>query len=127
MTITPEQADRLKKNAIPGPWKVRRDEYYESDTGAYSVTEEVTAGGKSLFGQSDDMMLIDFPGNLPLAAAAPDMAETIAGMAEKWGFELDGAIVWMNDRAMAEDAVEGIEAGRVVRQLVGPVEVIDGE
>lgn len=50
---------------------------------------------------------------------------TVAAQTWEWGLNLDGYTHWMNDREMAEDAREGIGAGRIVRRLVGPVEVAE--
>ena len=79
-------------------------------------------------------------------AAAPDIAHTIAGMTEEWGVEADGnALFPINEewhpngeyftecRAGA-DAIRDRMAKlnrhihyRIVRRLVGPLEVIDSE
>lgn len=86
----------------------------------------------------DDTAFSD--GDLTLAAAAPDLAQTIAGMTEEWGVErdrpgtayIDGTVArwttWVGDEARARKAcVISTRGGnpRLVRRLVGPVEVTE--
>lgn len=132
MTITPEQADKWSQGATDGPWYVHTDPdgtLIHDDTGNMCIAVEPVG---SDYREAD----------LTLAAAAPDLAQTIAGMTEEWGVErdrpgsayIDGTvarwITWIGDGARARKACVISHRGgnpRLVRRLVGPVEVIDGE
>lgn len=143
MNITPEQADRLKRNATDGPWVKRRDRDGNPTPVVISVgpTERhhiMTAEPAS----STDRQ----QGDTALIAAAPDMAETIAGMYEEWCVEADGnGLFPVNEEnhpngayfTVCREFAEAVRDRmtklcphvryRLVRRLVGPVEVVDGE
>ena len=134
-SISPERARELLDTASPGPWRVI-DEYPDGVR------------------RPDDSCLIHTPSgeymgimhgkDATLTAAAPDLAETIAGMTyeytvyvylgEKhiiqWSFEEDSHVgEWTDDLDKAEyvrDALikEGRRA-RLVRRLVTDVEVVE--
>lgn len=54
------------------------------------------------------------------------LAQTIAGMRWEWGVEqATGTTQWFGSRTMAEAHAEVRGAFRLVRRLVGPVEVIE--
>ena len=63
----------------------------------------------------------------------PDMAQTIAGMEWQWSVERlteDGSLwlidrPWTCDRELAETWLRKYDGSRLVRQLVGPVEVAE--
>ena len=117
MTITPDQADQWAQRATDGPWSI------DPDYG--TVEPDVISGEGCRFEASDE--------DLALIAAAPDLAQTIAGMTEVWGVEEqadDGGwwriTTWhMNLKDL--DAFHDRPGHRLVRRLLGPVEVIDGE
>lgn len=135
MTITPDQADRMKRNATDGPWFVHTD---PDDVDGTFIHDDLGHMCVAIEPRGSDYR----PDDLELAAAAPEMAETIAGMTEEWGVErdlpwsayIDGTvargITWIGDEARARKACVIPPRGgnpRLVRRLVGPVEVIDGE
>ena len=126
MTITPDQARELLYGATPGPW---------GRTGMGALTD---TDGKVLVHDPDGNM-DDSDANL--AAAAPDLAQTIAGMTEEWGVSRANALFpvreeehpmgahFTPDRAEAEGVRDRMAKlnphthYRLVRRLVGPVEV----
>ena len=116
MTITPDQADQWAQTATDGPWCVHTDPdgtLIHDDTGNMCIAVE-QAG--SDYRKAD----------LDLAAAAPDLAQTIAGMRWEWGVEqATGTTQWFGSRPMAEAHAEVRGAFRLVRRLVGPVEVAE--
>lgn len=76
--------EALLDGATPGPWKFEEHAEYEYPGGAEwgpmltSLEHSVLAGEKDLFGVHNDYVLIEYPGNMRLAAAAPDaVAEVI--------------------------------------------------
>ena len=126
MTITPDQARELLDRATPGPWIMHR----------YVPEDYIRVTGEDLKDIADNGVVED--GDAHLIAAAPDLAQTIAGMRweyavemmeeewevvglygpdEPWGSEADarGAMkAWRSPRPI-----------RLVRRLVGPVEVTE--
>ena len=135
MTIAPDQARELLDGATPGPW----DAYDPGDNSArlYGLHDERIV--KHVRPQESAGSYMDRADG-ELAAAAPDLAQTIAGMTEEWGVErdrpgtayIDGTvarwITWVGDEARARKAcVISPRVGnpRLVRRLVGPVEVTE--
>ena len=127
MTITPDQADQWAQTATDGPWYVHTDPdgtLIHDDTGNRCIAVE-QAG--SDYRKAD----------LDLAAAAPDLAQTIAGMREEWAVEMyhDVDDTWRQYTtwvATREGASQHLTADlgwarqyRLVRRLVGPVEVAE--
>lgn len=133
--ISPERAQELLTGAEPGPWEAMK-EYTDGEPRPYDSHRICTESGV--------YMGIMHGQVAPLAAAAPDMAETIAGMTyeytvyvylgEKhiiqWSFEEDSHVGdWTDDLDKAEyvrDSLtkEGRQA-RLVRRLVTDAEVIE--
>lgn len=127
MTITPDQARALLDGATPGPWDVHTDPddpdgtFIYDDTGNMCIAVE-PAG--SDYREAD----------LALAAAAPDLAQTIAGMRWEWAVEVQEGSKWFNVyswRESLDDAEWDLmkhkgwspdSTFRFVRRLVGPVE-----
>lgn len=133
MTITPDQADRLKQAATSVPWTVHIDSndvdeiYIYSDDGNMCIGIDLRG---SSFTSHD----------LNLAAAAPDMAETIAGMEYDYGIQQPRPEPHMAGHLMTSwgyrlSAAKATYAGltdhgvecHIVRRLVSSPEVIDGE
>lgn len=135
MTITPDQADRMKKNATDGPWFVYTEPgdvdgtYIHDDTGNMCVTIEHVGSDYR-------------PADLELASAAPELAQTVidqakrieeleaqlAGMQWEYGVEqATGTTQWFRSRPMAEAHAEARGAFRLVRKPVGTVEVVDND
>lgn len=125
MTITPDQADHWAQKATDGPWYVHTDPdgtLIHDDTGNMCISVE-QAG--SDYREAD----------LDLAAAAPELAQTIAGMEWQWSVERlteDGSRwlidrPWTCDRELAETWLRKYDGSRLVRRLVGPVVVASGE
>ena len=133
MTITPDQADHWTQTATPGPWYVHTDPddpdgtFIYDDPGNMCVAVE-PAGSAYL------------PADLDLIAAAPDLAQTIAGMRWEYTFQTrPRGLPWRewttqedwfdNHDAAYRAAMNVQDAGsfncRLVRRLVGPAEVIE--
>ena len=137
MTITPDQARELLDGATPGPWKKRRDR--DGTPIAVVVSAGPTERHHIMTAEpacSEERAQAD----TGLIAAAPDLAQTIAGMTEEWGVErdrpcsayIDGTVArwtaWIGDEARARKACAMLPRGgnpRLVRRLVGPVEVTE--
>lgn len=66
----------LLDGAAPGPWIFRED---TADTvyGTQEIGHEVYAGQKYIFSAWNDPVIDEHPETLPLAAAAPDLAEEV--------------------------------------------------
>lgn len=123
MTITPEQADRLKKNATDGPWMLNPQGCILVDDGT-----DAPPGPHGFIGTMWKNGHPDEEANGLLMAAAPDLAQTIAGMRWEYGVErATGAPQWFGSRPMAEAHAEVRGGFRLVRRLVGPTEAIDSE
>lgn len=124
MNITPDQARALLDGATPGPWCLRETDVL-MNARAFHIRKVGQPGirvSATTYGHNDDPELI---------AAAPDMAETIAGMTELWAVEEmadDGGwwriTVWHANRPDAEHFLQGSDR-RLVRRLVGPVETVE--
>ena len=122
MNITPDQADQWTHGTTDGPWEPHPD--YPTMLVNLDQKMEVAA----IPGNPDDCTPED-EANLALIAAAPDLAQTIAGMRWEYGVEqATGTKQWFGSRPMAEAYAEARGAFRLVRRLVGPVEeVTDSE
>lgn len=131
MNITPDQADRLKRAATDGPWFVHTDPDDVDGTYIYNNPGHMCV--------AIEHMGSDYrPADLELAAAAPDLAQTIAGL--RWEYavkDLNGDILDLNDdaysdvetlwtwhREVAEETHAAEYGSTLVRRLVGPVEVV---
>lgn len=80
MTITPDQADRLKQAATPGPWVKRRD----LDGNPLPVVVSTSRGDRHHIMTADPAASPERKqADTDLIAAAPDLAQTIAGMSEE--------------------------------------------
>lgn len=121
MTDITDQADQWAQTATPGPWYVHTDPddpdgtYIYDDAGNMCIA---VAPAGSDYREAD----------LDMIAAAPDLAQTIAGMRWEYGAEqATGTTQWFGSRPMAEAYAEARGAYRLVRRLVGPTEAIDSE
>ena len=128
MTITPGQARELLYGATPGPWRALHDRW-EDEYGIPCEDFYVLGGPDGILHTEDfDPDTHNPAANTTLAAAAPDLAQTIAGMRWEYGVEqATGTTQWFRSRSMAEAHAEVRGAFRLVRRLVSTLEVIDGE
>ena len=123
MNITPEQARKWRDDARPGPW--------------YVHTAPGDPDGPCIYDDMGHMCIAVEPAgsdyleaDLHLAAAAPDLAQTIAGMrweyrTEEWsGNYWYPCEEWYADASLHEGYISR-DGGRLVRRLVGPVEGLD--
>lgn len=133
MTITPGQADRWAQDATDGPWKLNPHGCILVDDGT-----DDPPGPHGFIGTMCKNFHPDEESNGLLMAAAPELAQTIAGMEweyavemtdndwemvgiygpdEPWGSEADARGVmkeWRSSRPI-----------RLIRRLIGPVEVAE--
>lgn len=133
MNITPEQARALLANQSERGALWNADWNFTDRTAA--IVREDSPGDEvmEIRFNGDDTAFSD--GDLTLAAAAPDLAQTIAGMTEQWRCEANfdgtwaGLTTWESspDYARATMQRRHRYPVRLVRRLVGPAEVIDGE
>lgn len=136
MTITPEQASELLDGATPGPWSSHHDEW-EDENGIECEDFYVIGGTDGILSTENFDPDNHYPvANTTLAAAAPDMAETIAGMAWQHAVEVYNADAkcwiqssnWISNRKVAEQDIDAYSRAyggaptRLVRRLVGPTE-----
>lgn len=119
MNTTPEQARKWRDDARPGPWYVHTDPGDPDGTFIYDEDGHMCIAvwrGGSDYKEAD----------LALAAAAPDLAQTIATMRWEYGVEqATGVTQWFGSRSMAEAHAEVRGAFRLVRRLVGPTEATE--
>lgn len=98
--------------AVPhtgGLWRPHVDIQVQNEAGDCSHDEWAQGeDGTVLFGMSNSRVLIDAPGNLPLAALAPAAAGEVARVAD----ELDRLAAWheAQDGAVHRDAAARIRA-----------------
>ena len=131
--ISPERARELREGAQPGPWVYNRP-----------IVE--TNGGRGLLTAADPEYGVIDEGDGPLVAAAPELAETIAGMHWEYAMQgLDDYGVWRfsdftgrllfaheTDRTswyrepITQKHIERIKPGwRIVRRMVTDPEVVE--
>lgn len=128
--ISPERAKELRKGAQPGPWSYNRP-----------IVE--TDGGRGQLTAADPEYGVIDEGDGPLIAAAPDLAEIVAGMTYEYtvyvyrdgrlimqcGFEDDEVAGWTDDRDLAVYVRDILVAdgcrARLVRRLVTAPEVVE--
>ena len=129
MTITPEQAKTLNCNDYPRPWEIGQVPVFD----AWDDYEEAWYAGPAIVYDEDIA---------PLVAAAPVMAEQIAGMRPEYRAEFQTAAGqwfptphrcscssgWGTKQQAARHAADWKDDGyatRIVRRLVGEPEAID--
>lgn len=129
MTITPDQAKELLAGAMPGPWMLNPQGCILVDDGT-----DDPPGPYGFIGTMWKSWDQDGGGNGRLMAAAPALAETIAGMREEWrceeqyGSRWYGVTEWSSTPDVAaEYAGMGAFPRRLVRRLVSAPEVVEGE
>lgn len=131
MTITPDQADRLKQGVTKTPWRAIKRDWEIHPTGIVRDADDETIGAAE-GGHVDPEFT---HGQADLIAAAPDMAETIAGMKYEHAVEIYHEVAgvwirygnWVEVQEVAELDLSGDDRTRLVRRLVSDPEVIDGE
>ncbi|MDK8469855.1 hypothetical protein [Corynebacterium accolens] len=82
--LTTSNLKRLLGQATTGPWEFHEEEEMEHVAGpeyppmlVYLEHIVEDSDGKCLFGNSNDKFLEDYPGNLRLAALAPQLAQEV--------------------------------------------------
>ena len=82
--LTTTNLKHLLDQATPGPWKFDEKQEWEHVAGpeyppmlVYNEHIVEDSDGKQLFGNFNDTVLEDHPGNLQLAAAAPQLAQEV--------------------------------------------------
>lgn len=123
--ITPEQAREWRDDARPGPWYVHTTPddpdgtFIYDDMGHMCIAVE-PAGSDYL------------EADLALAAAAPDLAHTIAGMTWEYAVEHEHTpgkwhrvTEWGPEANPYQHGYGPGDDERIIRRLVGPVEVTE--
>lgn len=85
--LTTANLKQLLDQSTPGSWEFHEEEEWEHVAGpewppmlTYLEHTVEDSDGKCLFGNSNDKFLEDYPGNLPLASLAPQLAEEVIRM-----------------------------------------------
>jgi hypothetical protein len=134
MTITPDQAQNLLDGATPGPWSSHHDEW-EDENGIECEDFYVIGGTDGILSTENfDPDNHDPVANTTLAAAAPDMAETIAGMKTEYAVQSKAGaltqlyygrdVIWTDTELTAWQVAHEI-GGVVVRRFVTDPEVVE--
>lgn len=71
--FTTAHLQRLLWQSTPGPWRYSED-IADTLSGTQEIGHEVYAEEKCLFGVWNEPVMDEYPGNLKLAALAPDLA-----------------------------------------------------
>ena len=139
MTVTPDQALDLLDGATPGPWRALHDQWEDED-GTRCEDFYVLGGTDGILHTEDfDPDTHNPVANTTLAAAAPDLAQTIAGLRWEYAVEdlngdfldlnddaySDVEILWTWSREVAEEMHAAEYGSTLVRRLAGPVEVVE--
>ena len=149
--MTPEEARKLLDDTSPGPWTFKTD-VADLPSGSHDIGHLVQSGDTVIFESWGDVT-DTHPGNLLLAAAAPELAETVAGLRTEWAicrevyaggkhlkplyhywsaegedwryFSADAT--WFDSQLDAEEEAErqGLEGYFLAKRLTGPVEVTE--
>ena len=133
MTIAPDQAAELLAGTTPGPWVKRRDR----DGGQLPVVVSTPRGDRHHIMTAEPACSEErAQADTGLIAAAPALAQTIAGMKTEYAVQTkEGGLtqlyygrdlVWTDIKLTAEQVAHEI-GGTVVRRYVTAPEVIDGE
>lgn len=84
MSVDYDRLRELRAEATPGPWEFHEEQEWEHVAGPeyppmLTRVEHTVEGndGEPLFGNFNDTVLEEHPGNLRLAALAPDMAREL--------------------------------------------------
>ena len=132
MTITPDQARELLDGATQGPWRALHDQWEDED-GTPCEDFYVLGGPDGILHTEDfDPDTHNPVANTALAAAAPALAQTIAGMRWEYAVEHLGHVSPWGSRESAEDDLRyylrtSMFIPHLVHRLVGPAEPIAKE
>ncbi|MCG7440696.1 hypothetical protein [Corynebacterium sp. ACRPQ] len=115
----------LLDQATPGPWKFKEEKEWEHVAGPEYPPMLINIGhivkgsdGRHLFEILNDTVLEDHPGNLRLAAAAPQLAEEVIHLRE----HIEELITAMEDKAATgESQAPAIIAGFLKEIVLGEV------
>ena len=118
----------LLEQATPGPWKFHEEQEWEHVAGPeyppmLIVVEHTVedSDGKYLFGNFNDTVLENRPGNLRLAAAAPQLAQEVISLRDALGYLME------ETRLAAENSEDVIVQKRVVNAIETTIIKILGE
>lgn len=146
--VSPEWAQKLLQDTTPERWQFRQD-VADLPDGTQEIGHIVHADGTPLF-ECWDGVIDTHPGNLPLAAAAPELAQLVAGMRYEYAVQVssDGGETWRFAHGATKAIFDPIKpcwwfrteeeaqdfakfrttkrsSARVVRRLVTDVEVVE--
>lgn len=112
--MTPEQIHELLDNATPGPWEARAT--YANGTPRQDTSRQMRAG--------DQYLGIMHAPDAYLAAAAPDLAEIVAGMRQVYDYEVTlGDGVW-HQMGHEFDSLESAQEWVADRRRVSQARII---
>lgn len=121
--ITTTHLKCLLEQSTPGPWKFDEKQEWEHVAGpeyppmlVYNEHIVEDSDGKSLFGHFNDTVLEKHPGNLRLAAHAPELAEEVIRLRE----QVKGLILAMETKAATgESQSPAVIAGYLKEKVLG--------
>lgn len=94
--MTPEEARELLKGTTPGPWEA--DSYTYQLAGCPEATDFWVSSESSFIAQNDNLIgdeRVSAAGNnFDLIAAAPDLAEIVAGMQAEYAVQVQSSGEW---------------------------------
>lgn len=118
----------LLEKATPGPWTFDEKQEWEHVAGPECppmlvAIEHTVEGsdGNFLFGNFNDTVLEDHPGNLQLAAAAPHLAEELIRLRDALGYLME------ETRLAAENSQDVVVQKRVADAIKTTVVKIQGD
>lgn len=134
MIIAPDQAQTLLDGATPGPWRALHDQWEDED-GTPCEDFYVLGGPDGILHTEDfDPDTHNPVANTTLAAAAPDLAQTIAGMTAQYAVQSKAGaltqlyygrdVIWTDTELTARQVAHEI-GGTVVRRFVTEPEVAE--
>lgn len=126
--LTTSNLKRLINQSTPGPWKFDEKQEWEHVAGpewppmlTYHEHIVENSDGKCLFGNSNDKFLEDCPGNLRLAALAPQLAQEVINLRDALGYLVE------ETRLAAENSDDVIAQKRVADAIKTTVAKIQGD
>lgn len=112
MTSISDRCKTAREGTTPGRWEVKEESHTENETGAFSLEEWVEADGQYLFGNANDSVLLDYPGNIPLAALAPEAADEVVRLTDALE-DMRERCVQAIGRIQSKDQITPIDGARL--------------
>lgn len=126
--LTTAHLKHLLDQSTPGPWKFDEKQEWEYVAGpgyppmlTYDEHIVEDGDGKPLFGLGNDTTLVECPGNLRLAAAAPQLAQEVINLRDALGYLVE------ETRLAAENSQDVVVQKKVADAIKTTVAKIQGE